>query len=85
MKTRLSPALAAFLGFSFAASADVKLPALISDNMVLMQDSKANVWGTADPGEKVTAKLTVAGFKAIEHRLSFSRQAFVFRAIKPGA
>ena len=57
MKTRLSPALAAFLGCSVAAFADVKLPALISDNMVLLQDSKANVWGTAAPGEKVTVTL----------------------------
>ncbi|MEO6742071.1 MAG: sialate O-acetylesterase [Chthoniobacteraceae bacterium] len=57
MKTRLSPALAAFLGCSVAAFADVKLPALISDNMVLLQDSKANVWGTADAGEKVTVTL----------------------------
>ncbi len=57
MNTRLSPALAAFLGLTVAAFADVKLPALISDNMVLLQDSKANVWGTADAGEKVTVKL----------------------------
>ena len=57
MKTRLSPALAAFLGCSLGAFADVKLPALISDNMVLLQDTKANVWGTADAGEKVTVKL----------------------------
>ena len=57
MKTRLSPALAAFLGITVSALADVKLPALISDNMVLLQDSKANVWGTADPGEKVTVTL----------------------------
>ncbi len=57
MKTRLSPALLAFLGCSLAAHADVKLPALISDNMVLMQDTKANVWGTAEPGEKVTVTL----------------------------
>ncbi len=57
MKLPLAPALAAFLGCSFTASADVKLPALISDNMVLLQNSKANVWGTADPGEKVTVTL----------------------------
>jgi sialate O-acetylesterase len=57
MKTPLSPAIAAFLGCSLTAFADVKLPALISDNMVLLQDSKANVWGSADPGEKVTVKL----------------------------
>ena len=57
MKTICSPALLAFLGCSLTASADVKLPALISDNMVLLQDSKANVWGTADAGEKVTVTL----------------------------
>ena len=55
--TRLSPALAAFLGLSVSALADVKLPALISDNMVLLQGAKANVWGSANPGEKVTATL----------------------------
>ncbi len=57
MKTQLSPALAAFLGCSLSAFAEVKLPALISDNMVLLQDSKANVWGTADPGEQVKVTL----------------------------
>ena len=57
MKTICSPALLAFLGCSVAAFAEVKLPALISDNMVLLQDKKANVWGTADPGEKVTVTL----------------------------
>ena len=45
------------LATSVAALADVRLPALISDNMVLLQDSKANVWGWAEPGEKVTVKL----------------------------
>lgn len=42
---------------SLAAWADVRLPALVSDNMVLLQDAKANVWGWAEPGEKVTVKL----------------------------
>jgi sialate O-acetylesterase len=36
--------------------ADVKLPAIVSDNMVLQQKSNANLWGWADPGEKVTVK-----------------------------
>ena len=57
MTTRLSPAFLALLGCPFSAFADVKLPALISDNMVLMQDSKSNVWGWADPGEKVKVTL----------------------------
>ena len=57
MKPNTSPALLAFLGCSFSAFADVKLPALVSDNMVLLQDSKANVWGWANPGENVKVTL----------------------------
>jgi len=39
-----------------SARADVTLPALISDNMVL-QHPQAAVWGKADPGEQVTVKI----------------------------
>ncbi len=39
------------------ARAEVKLPALISDNMVLMQETPANVWGTAEPAEQVTVSM----------------------------
>ncbi len=46
-----------FASLAAAAQADVKLPALISDNMVLQQGTAANVWGTADPGEAITVKL----------------------------
>jgi sialate O-acetylesterase len=37
--------------------ADVKLPAIIGDNMVLQQHAKIPIWGTADAGEKVTVTL----------------------------
>jgi sialate O-acetylesterase len=36
--------------------ANVKLPVLISDGMVLQRDSKINIWGWASPGEKVQVK-----------------------------
>ena len=36
--------------------ADVKLPAVLSDNMVLQQQSNARFWGWATPGEKVEVK-----------------------------
>ena len=36
--------------------ADVKLPAVISDNMVLQQQSNARLWGWAEPGEEVCVK-----------------------------
>ena len=36
--------------------ADVKLPAIIGDNMLLQQKTKAPIWGWAEPGEKVSVK-----------------------------
>lgn len=39
--------------FSAAAMADVKLPAIISDNMVVQAGKPLSIWGTADAGEKV--------------------------------
>ena len=36
-----------------AARADVRLPALISENMVLQREKPAHIWGWADPGEDV--------------------------------
>jgi sialate O-acetylesterase len=35
-------------------SANIKLPRLVGDNMVLQRDSRLLFWGAADPGEKVT-------------------------------
>jgi hypothetical protein len=40
-----------------AASADVKLPAVIGDNMVLQQGRQVAIWGTAEAGEQVTVTL----------------------------
>jgi sialate O-acetylesterase len=37
--------------------ADVKLPKLISDGMVLQQGTQVNIWGTSDAGEHVTVAL----------------------------
>jgi sialate O-acetylesterase len=44
----------AFLFLASGARADVKLPALFSDNMVLQQGMRVPVWGWADEGERVT-------------------------------
>ena len=33
------------------------MPAIIGDNMVLQQDRKVRVWGTAGPGERITVTL----------------------------
>ena len=39
------------------AAADVRLPALISDNMVLQQGRQVAIWGTDDAGEQVTVSM----------------------------
>lgn len=36
------------------ARADVKLPSIIGDNMVIQRDAKVIIWGFADPDEKIT-------------------------------
>ena len=46
------------LFFAFRLQADVQLPAIIGDHMVLQQKSKVTLWGwTTNPGEEV--KVTV--------------------------
>ncbi len=39
------------------AAADVKLPALFTDHMVLQRDIPCRIWGTADAGEKIAVVL----------------------------
>lgn len=43
--------------FAVPLRADVKLPDVFSDNMVLQREQTVPVWGTADPGEKVNVSL----------------------------
>jgi sialate O-acetylesterase len=49
--------LGGFLALASNLYADVKLPAIFGDHMVLQQDGKIPVWGTAAPAENV--KVTV--------------------------
>ncbi len=39
------------------AQAEIKLPAIIGDHMVLQQGQKNPLWGWADPGEKITVSV----------------------------
>ena len=48
--------LCALLIATSLASAGVKLPAIIGDNMVLQQNTSASLWGWADAGERITVK-----------------------------
>lgn len=38
--------------------ADIRLPAVVGDNMVLQRDVEIPVWGWADPGEEVTVSVS---------------------------
>ena len=50
------PKLSFFLAFiiPFFAGAQIKLPAIISDNMILQQNAKVALWGWAQPAEKIS-------------------------------
>ena len=50
--------LALLLVFADAAFADIKLPSMLSDNMVLQQKNESRVWGWAKPGTEVTVTIT---------------------------
>jgi len=41
----------------FPALADIRLPRLVSDGMVLQRDEELVIWGWADPGEPITVTL----------------------------
>lgn len=47
--------LAIFL-YSLPVCGKIVLPSVISDNMVLQQNTKVHIWGKANPGEKITIK-----------------------------
>lgn len=51
------------LTMSIATSAQIKLPRLIRDSMILQRDSKVNVWGWAANKEKVTVKFNGKTYK----------------------
>ncbi len=52
------------LAFIHTAQADIKLPAIIGNNMVIQQGVKAHVWGWAEQGEIVS--VTMAGQSAMD-------------------
>ncbi len=58
----LSPVLASLLLCAGSVHADVTLPHVLSDHMVLQRDRPLPVWGSADPGEEVTVE--IAGLEA---------------------
>jgi sialate O-acetylesterase len=56
---------AALLLAAFQANADVRLPKILSDHMVLQAGKPARIWGWADSGEKVTVELAGESASAV--------------------
>jgi sialate O-acetylesterase len=54
---RATVAVAALLSLATAAQAEVKLPNIFTDHMVLQQGQKNKVWGKAAPDEEVTVSI----------------------------
>lgn len=72
-----------FLGLAGLVRAEVKMPAIFGDHMVLQQEAGLPVWGTADPGEKVT--VTVGTKSASATADAKGRWSAKFQALPSGA
>lgn len=56
-KIPLVAAAVLFFGAPQAALADLKLPSIFSNNMVVQRDKPVAIWGTAEPNETIGVKL----------------------------
>ena len=45
-----------FLAFTLLSVANVTLPKIFGDNMVLQRNKPISIWGWASPGEKLTVQ-----------------------------
>ncbi len=54
---KLFVSLFLLLASCFTVMADVTLPAIFSDSMVLQRDKEVSVWGKANPGESLTVSI----------------------------
>ncbi len=79
----LAASVLAFLAAAPAARADVRLPALFGHNMALQQNMPVPIWGTAEPGEKVT--VSFAGETAGAEADAQGRWKAVLPALRAGA
>lgn len=53
---------------SLAANAQVRLPKLIRDSMILQRDASVNIWGWSAPGEKVSVRFKNKTYKTSADR-----------------
>ena len=62
--------------------AQVRLPQLVSDGMVLQRDTKLNIWGWASPGEKINIKFHHKNYRVTT--LPNGKWAVLIDAMKSG-
>ena len=55
MKYKLALVMSVLCAFSAWTEAKVKLPAILSDGMVLQRERPVKIWGNADKGENVVS------------------------------
>jgi len=67
--------------FAFEAAADVKLPRLVSDGLILQRDKPINLWGWADDGEDVSATL---GKQTLHTQAKAGRWQLSFKPLAAG-
>jgi hypothetical protein len=63
--------------------AEIKLPSIISDNMVLQQLSEVNLWGTANSGEKVL--VNVSWSKELYQTVAGNNGIWALKIVTPSA
>jgi hypothetical protein len=49
---------ASILLLASISAADIRLPAVVGDNMVLQSGGKVTLWGWADPGEQIAIRMS---------------------------
>lgn len=74
--------VAVSLSVTVSVFADVKLPAIISDHMVLQQGRPAPIWGWADPGEAIS--VTIAGQTKSARADATGKWSVQMKKLRPG-
>jgi len=62
MKARFTTLLLLFLLLALSASAQIRLPKLISDGLVLQREQALNIWGWSAPGEEIHLQFRASSY-----------------------
>ena len=84
--TRSIPATIAILLLTcWTLSADVRVPRIFGDNMILQQQTKNAVWGWAEPGETVTVSASWGAATTVKADETATITAVTFAASVAGS